>query len=174
MEDAATAHEAEADDPEFSLWVTAHHEAAHAVAYRQQDVPFRYVTIRPRPKGSAAGKVVVRLGQPVRHSSMSFIAAAGPIAEARCTFAELDDAALTRVFAELDDQDDGGDLHAYVRAMTGQGIPCTMWVGIWREHERFLTTSLWTAVEAVAAALLGSPRGLTRAEVDDIMTSAGG
>jgi hypothetical protein len=155
----------EEEDPEFWQWVTAYHEAAHAVAYWEQDLTFRYVTIRPRRNG-ITGQVALWGARRCRSSALSFVAAAGPIAEAKVTFAAWTDDRLMEVLGGItadDESDVQGDLDTFVRVVPWPSL----WLATWRAHEQFIG-SLWPAVEAVASTLLGSPRALTYREVDRI------
>lgn len=77
--------------------LTAWHEAGHAWAYARCGMPLRYLTIRPRNPGLTG---VCRPWKPRRTDigATSFIAAAGPIAEA-----VHDQAANTDPWLEWDD-----------------------------------------------------------------------
>jgi hypothetical protein len=109
---------------------------------------------------------------------MAQIAAAGPVAELIATGRRLEDDSLAEIFAKYrdeaardeDDYEPPGDLEKLVKAVGD--LPPELWVGQWRGIETGVTGRLWPAVDAVARALLTSPRALLYAEVSVICEAA--
>lgn len=147
----------EGDQHEATAW----HEAGHAVAYVVHRLPFRYVTLRPRDRSSAFGALVVR---PALRDGLKLAvgAAAGPLAEERYYRQQGHDEDEARWLVDFF----GGAQHdADTIARAWPGPPEAL-----DDLTRAILASHWQAVDRVAGALLSSPRALTRATVEKLVT----
>lgn len=127
--------------------ITAVHEAGHAWAYHQNELPLRYVTIRPRIAGHLGACRTWR-PRPINAGAMAFIASAGPIAQAVHAL----DTDCADEFLEWDDYVDGavlmGGEHDLEQSLGMLGDPRT--TTMIRDRLR----SDWSGVQALAATLL--------------------
>ncbi len=141
----------------------AHHEAGHAVAHVTHQVPFLYVTIRPRTKG-AAGFVCTRREENANRGDDSDIITflAGSFAQARLEWLKAGNS-IDLESIELD----------YLRSDTSSvdwqsmGVPIDGSIEnhIGATHD--LVERRWTQIEMVAAALI-ERRTLTSREVREL------
>lgn len=160
------------------LDVTAYHEAAHAVAYWWIGRPFRYVTIRSR---FHIGNVVPYYRQ-IDKIDRAVIAAAGPIAEyhyvkdlsdrfPKAGNLGSDDNVLASISEAVEIRELGDDMPDDA-ADFGTLISQNSWLVLWHYAKDHITGDLWPAVDAVAQALLASPRRLSYREVSAIAEQA--
>lgn len=158
------------------LVLTAYHEAGHAVWYVSHGRAIRYVTIRSTLPGSSGRTVVHRRREYPDFAAL--VAYAGPWAEGRAAW-------MLGPPEDWDAWDDWTRSNSMTVAIFSGGGAWNGCVG--SDYESFqgwdlenlsdladqIMPRLWPGIQAVAAALLASPRALTGREVTALTAAAG-
>ncbi|MBN6034157.1 hypothetical protein [Amycolatopsis sp. 195334CR] len=149
-------------------YLTAWHEAGHAVVYLLQGRSLRYVTLRPRTAGRV-GFTAVRPRR-VELSTLAVVAHAGPLAQARYVLDTTSAAERLREGITAGDVRVGAYLHGghddlavIAQARRAYGLAAgqsDLWAGIAQD----LIDRYWTEIGRVAAELL-EHRTLTGAQL---------
>ncbi|MBF5083750.1 hypothetical protein [Quadrisphaera sp. INWT6] len=152
--------------------LTAHHEAGHAIAYLNLGYSFRYITLHPRTPGTT-GFVAVHRPRSMLIADSAAITLSGPLAEEAFRSVDIgeapEDAAWAAAFAVSSadagshrEVDDGRDM------LVRLGMPVELAVdGMANTLARD-----WAAVEALAQALVMSPRRLDYREAQMIVEAS--